>query len=184
MAHYKHIDTPPRLLAVDLAAQSLPGTFEHEVQHLVTHELDLSGCNARFRHDATWAPAYQPGVLLAVVLFAYAQGNCRLHSSPDSVRTTCCSWRCAVVSARTSRRSRCLPARERGGGPSNRLPEESRRRAKRNESIESADHLHVALMRDERRPVILGDPQDIAVCAHGPRSHVPKLILNLYQSER
>lgn len=74
MARYKHIDTQPRLLAVDLAAQLLPGTFEHAVHHLVTHELDLSGFDARFRNDATGAPAYPPGVLLAVVLCAYARG--------------------------------------------------------------------------------------------------------------
>ena len=29
MARYKHIDTSPRLLPVDLARQLLPGTFEH-----------------------------------------------------------------------------------------------------------------------------------------------------------
>jgi hypothetical protein len=28
MAHYKHIDTSPRFLAVDLDRQLLPGTFE------------------------------------------------------------------------------------------------------------------------------------------------------------
>lgn len=29
MARYKHIDTSPRFLAVDLQRQLLPGTFEH-----------------------------------------------------------------------------------------------------------------------------------------------------------
>lgn len=29
MARYKHIDTSPRFLAVDLEAQLLPGTLEH-----------------------------------------------------------------------------------------------------------------------------------------------------------
>jgi len=29
MARYKYIDTNPRFLAVDLAKQLLPGTFEH-----------------------------------------------------------------------------------------------------------------------------------------------------------
>ena len=32
MARYKYIDTHPRLLAVDLSRQLLPGTFEHAPQ--------------------------------------------------------------------------------------------------------------------------------------------------------
>lgn len=47
MARYKHIDTSPRFLAVDLARQLLPGSFEHALNHLIDHELDLSGFDAR-----------------------------------------------------------------------------------------------------------------------------------------
>jgi transposase len=74
MARYKHIDTSPRFLPVDLAQQLLPGTFEHAVHHLLTRELDLSGFDARFRNDDTGAPAYPPAMLLQVVLCAYAHG--------------------------------------------------------------------------------------------------------------
>ena len=74
MARYKYIDTNPRFLAVDLARQLLPGTFEHALNHLLDHEIDLSHFGARFRNDATGAPAYPPATLLKVVLFAYAQG--------------------------------------------------------------------------------------------------------------
>jgi transposase len=74
VARYKYIDTNPRFLAVDLARQLLPGTFEHALHHLLDHEIDLSAFDARFRNDATGAPAYPPATLLKVVLFAYAQG--------------------------------------------------------------------------------------------------------------
>ena len=37
MARYKHIDTSPRLLAVDLAWQLLLGTVEHELNHRLDH---------------------------------------------------------------------------------------------------------------------------------------------------
>lgn len=74
MARYKYIDTNPRFLAVDLAKQLLPGTFEHAVHHLLEHELDLSGFDARFRNDVTGATAYPPRMLLQVVLCAYAHG--------------------------------------------------------------------------------------------------------------
>jgi transposase len=74
MARYKHIDTSPRLLAVDLAQQLLPGTFEHALNHLLDHEIDLSSFDARYGNDETGATAYPPAMLLKVVLFAYSQG--------------------------------------------------------------------------------------------------------------
>ena len=74
MARYKHIDTSPRLLPVDLARQLLPGTFEHALNHLLDHEIDLSSFDARFCNDETGATAYPPAMLLKVVLFAYSQG--------------------------------------------------------------------------------------------------------------
>ena len=74
MARYKHIDTSPRFLPVDLVAQLLPGTFEHAAYHLLTRELDLARFDARFRNDATGAPAYPSAMLLTAVLCAYAHG--------------------------------------------------------------------------------------------------------------
>lgn len=74
MARYKHIDTSPRFLAVDLQRQLLPGTFEHALNHLLDREIDLSGFDARYTNDATGAAAYPPAMLLKVVLFAYSQG--------------------------------------------------------------------------------------------------------------
>jgi transposase len=74
MARYKHIDTSPRFIAVDLQRQLLPGSFEHALNHLIDHELDLSGFDARFKNDETGAAAYPPAMLLKVVLFAYSQG--------------------------------------------------------------------------------------------------------------
>lgn len=74
MARYKYIDTQPRLLPVDLAAQLLPGTFEHALHHLLEHAIDLTPFDARYRNDATGAPAYPPAMLLRIVLFAYSRG--------------------------------------------------------------------------------------------------------------
>jgi transposase len=74
MARYKHIDTSPRFLAVDLQRQLLPGTFEHAMNHLIDSELDLSGFDAQFKNDVTGAAAYPPAMLLKVILFAYSMG--------------------------------------------------------------------------------------------------------------
>jgi hypothetical protein len=58
MARYKHIDTSPRFIAVDLERQLLPGSFEHALDHLIEHELDLSGFDARYHNDRAGASAY------------------------------------------------------------------------------------------------------------------------------
>jgi transposase len=74
MSRYKTIDTSPRFLAVDLQRQLVAGTFEHALDWLVDHELDLTGFDVRYRNDANGAPAYPPALLLKVVLFAYSRG--------------------------------------------------------------------------------------------------------------
>jgi len=74
MPRYKHIDTSPRFLAVDLEAQLVPGTFEHALNHLLDHEIDLSGFDARFHNDEVGASAFPPAMLLKVMLLAYSRG--------------------------------------------------------------------------------------------------------------
>ena len=74
MARYKIIDTSPRFLSVDLQNQLIPGTFEHALDWLIDHELDLTPFDARYKNDDDGAPAYPPGMLLKVVLFAYSRG--------------------------------------------------------------------------------------------------------------
>ena len=69
MARYKPIDTSARFIAVDLTSQLVPGTFEHALDHLLDHEIDLSDLDARDANDATGAPAYPTAVLFKVILF-------------------------------------------------------------------------------------------------------------------
>ncbi len=64
MARYKRIDTSPKFLPVVLSEQLLPGTFEHAMNHLLDHEVDLSGLDERFCNEATGALAYPPAVPL------------------------------------------------------------------------------------------------------------------------
>lgn len=74
MARYKPIDRNPRLLPVVLSEQIQPGSFEFALDHLIDHELDLSALDARFRNDETGASAYDPRVMLKIVLLAYSRG--------------------------------------------------------------------------------------------------------------
>ena len=51
MARYKHIDTSPKFIPVDLHRQLLPGTIEHALCHLIDHEIDLSHFDVRYRGE-------------------------------------------------------------------------------------------------------------------------------------
>jgi transposase len=74
MPRFKVVDYSPRLLPVDLSRQLLPGTFEFALHHLLEHEIDLSEIEARYRNDEVGASAYEPRILLKIVLLAYARG--------------------------------------------------------------------------------------------------------------
>jgi transposase len=74
MARFKPIDYSPRFLAVDLSLQLFPGTFEYALHHLLDSEIDLSEIESRYRNDEEGAPAYEPRVLLKIVLLCYCHG--------------------------------------------------------------------------------------------------------------
>jgi transposase len=57
------------MIPVDLKSQLQPGTFEFALNEIVD-EMDVSIFNGRFHNDETGAPAYDPGILLKIVLFA------------------------------------------------------------------------------------------------------------------
>jgi len=63
-----------RFIPVSLKDQIQPGTIEHTINYLVDNHIDLSGFNQRFRNDETGAPAFDPAVVLKIVLFAYSRG--------------------------------------------------------------------------------------------------------------
>jgi hypothetical protein len=66
MPRYKEIDRGMKLLLIDLSVQSLPGTFEHALSHLIDHDLDLRVFDTHFRNDDGGAPAYAPSVMIKV----------------------------------------------------------------------------------------------------------------------
>jgi transposase len=75
MVRYKPYDyTQTQLIPVSLEHQLLPGTLEHAMHEVVEHRLDLRLFDARDQHDETGCRAYDPKILLKVILFAYAHG--------------------------------------------------------------------------------------------------------------
>ncbi|HEX5056778.1 MAG TPA: transposase, partial [Gammaproteobacteria bacterium] len=75
MAKYKPYDyDQSKLLPIHFHEQILPGSFEHTLTYLIDHELDLTVFDTRYRNDEGGAPAYDPAILLKIVLAAYARG--------------------------------------------------------------------------------------------------------------
>jgi transposase len=74
MARYKIVDRSPRFLPVILEAQLMSGSFEYALDYLIDHQLDLSALDHRYRNDATGSTAYDPRVLLKIILLAYSRG--------------------------------------------------------------------------------------------------------------
>ena len=62
------------MLPVRLADQLQAGTFEYTVNYLVDNEINLSVFESRYCNDETGAPAYDPAILLKIILFAYSRG--------------------------------------------------------------------------------------------------------------
>jgi len=51
-----------------------PGTFEYTLNKLINEEIDLSVFYENIKNDETGAPAYDPAILLKIILFSYSRG--------------------------------------------------------------------------------------------------------------
>ena len=75
MARYKEYDyTQGKFIPIHFDKQILPGTFEHTLHYLIDNELNLSIFDLRYQNDETGAPAYDPAILLKIILYAYSKG--------------------------------------------------------------------------------------------------------------
>lgn len=75
MAKYKSYNySQTVLLPVSLEDQLMPGTIEFAIHTLVEQRMDVSRFDERYRNDETGCKAYDPKVLLKIVLLAYARG--------------------------------------------------------------------------------------------------------------
>jgi transposase len=62
------------MLPISLQDQLEPGTLEYTINELAENHIDLSVFEGRYRNDETGATAFNPKVLLKVLLFAYSRG--------------------------------------------------------------------------------------------------------------
>jgi transposase len=75
MAKYKYYDySQSVLIPVSFEEQLMSGTLEFAIHTLVETRMDLSIFAGRYKNDETGRSAYDPKVLLKVVLFGYSRG--------------------------------------------------------------------------------------------------------------
>ena len=75
MAKYKQYDYKQMvMLPISLEDQLSPGTLESAIHTLVETRMDLSLFDEKYKNDETGRLAYDPKILLKVVLFAYSRG--------------------------------------------------------------------------------------------------------------
>lgn len=69
---YSYLQT--KLIPLSLEQQIQPGTFEYALNYIVDTHIDLTVFNDQFHNDSTGAPAFDPAILLKIVLYAYSRG--------------------------------------------------------------------------------------------------------------
>jgi transposase len=75
MARYKAYDlNQAKMIPLTYADQVVEGSFEYALNEIVEEHLDMSVFDKRYRNDETGRPAYDPRVLLKVVLYGYYKG--------------------------------------------------------------------------------------------------------------
>ncbi len=75
MARYKPYDlNQTKMIPLSYADQVVEGSFEHALNEIVEEHLDLTVFDQRYANDATGRPAYDPRILLKVVLYGYYKG--------------------------------------------------------------------------------------------------------------
>lgn len=87
MAKYKRYDYKQGLMiAVSLEDQLMPGTLEFAIHTLVERRMDMSVFDANYQNDDVGRSAYDPKILLKVVLLGYSRGL----TSSRAIERACC----------------------------------------------------------------------------------------------
>jgi len=87
MAKYKRYDYKQSLMIpVSLEEQLVPGTLEFAIHTLVERRLDMSVFDDNYQNDETGRSAYDPKILLKVVLLGYSRGL----TSSRQIERACC----------------------------------------------------------------------------------------------
>jgi transposase len=87
MAKYKRYDYKQSLMIpVSLEEQLVPGTLEFAIHTLVDRRMDMSVFDDNYQNDESGRSAYDPKILLKVVLLGYSRGL----TSSRQIERACC----------------------------------------------------------------------------------------------
>lgn len=62
------------MVVINFEEQLQPGTFEFTLHHLIEDHIDLSAFHEKYQNDGGGRSAYDPAILLKIILFAYSKG--------------------------------------------------------------------------------------------------------------
>ncbi|YAA00023.1 transposase [Microbulbifer sp. EKSA008] len=75
MPNFKRYDyNQNAMVVINFEEQLQPETFEFTLHHLIDDHIDLSVFHKKYQKDSGGRTAYDPAILLKIILFAYSKG--------------------------------------------------------------------------------------------------------------
>lgn len=75
MPHFKDYDyNQMKMIPIAFDKQILPGSFEYSLCYLIDHEIDQKIFYDHYTNDKNGRPAYDPAILLKILILAYSKG--------------------------------------------------------------------------------------------------------------
>lgn len=100
MPNFKKYDyNQSAMVVVNFEEQIQPQPFEFTLHRLIDNHIDLLAFYDKYNNEGGGRAAYDPAILLKIILFAYAKGITSSHEIqwPCSVSTILFSRRCPVM---------------------------------------------------------------------------------------
>jgi transposase len=111
MARYKAYDlNQAKMIPISYSDQIVLGSFEHALSEIVEEHLDLSPFEQRYSNDATGRLAYDPKVLLKIVVYGYYKGIISSRALAEACRRNVVFMALLPIRGRISRRWRASSA--------------------------------------------------------------------------
>jgi transposase len=75
MPRFKDYDyNQTKFVPISYDKQIIPGTFEYTLSYIIDKETDLSVFDCNYKNDEVGRPAWDPAIILKIILYAYSKG--------------------------------------------------------------------------------------------------------------
>ena len=98
------------MVVIDFEEQLQPGTFEFTLHKLIDNHIDLSVFHEKYSNDGGGRSAYDPAILLKIILYAYAKGITSSREIQWQCEHNIILKHCPAIPCRTSPVSPALSA--------------------------------------------------------------------------